>query len=89
MLATEIETALGIKRIGTPPMPTASDAPPAAGGDTQPANATVATDATTPATATTTATDAVKPAKGAKPGTKLPKKGLKKTKGAAGSAPAT
>ncbi|HEY8210894.1 MAG TPA: TlpA family protein disulfide reductase [Myxococcaceae bacterium] len=81
VLAAEIESALGIKRIGTPPaMPTAASgtAPPAAGGDVQPAT----TDAAT-------TTDAVKPAKGMKPGTRLPpKKGLKKTKGAAG-APAT
>src|SRR5947208_2794480 len=44
VLATEIESALGIKRIGTPPaMPAVSEATPAVGGehgDVQPASAT-------------------------------------------------
>jgi thiol-disulfide isomerase/thioredoxin len=78
VLATEIEAALGIKRSGLPPMPTRVEAtPPAAGGDVQPASAT------TPAEVTATTTDTVKPAKGMKPGTKLPKKPLKKGKSAA------
>jgi len=78
VLATEIESALGIKRSGLPPMPALTEAaPPAAGGDVKPASAEESA----------TTADTVKPAKGMKPG-KLPRKPVKKGKAAA-AAPAT
>jgi thiol-disulfide isomerase/thioredoxin len=78
VLAAEIESALGIKRSGLPPMPAVSEAtPPAAGGDVKPASAEESA----------TTADAVKPAKGVKPG-KLPRKPVKKGKAGA-AAPST
>ena len=89
VLAAEIEAALGIKRLGAPPvMPAATAAAvPAVGGDpgkVQAASATEGKGAGGDATATdgTTGAAAGKPARGVKPGTtKVPlKKGTRKLK---------